>query len=143
MKKQNTEIPDLDVMRLLELKKYERPEKNRAEKHIQNIMREVRSVSNEPALLLLPERGMGWLFAQPRYGIAALFVLFLGLHLIDRPVPKEGVGTVSLEAPEPSASVMAAVGTNQAVRLPGVAADESLYPAFSGEAKPVLTSLTE
>ncbi len=85
---------------LLSLKAYERPNEDRVEKNIQNIMRKIRSVNNRPGWLFLPEKGMAWLLARPRYGIAALFILFLGLHLMERPLPKPTIGLNHFEPPK-------------------------------------------
>lgn len=120
-KRENTEIPELDICGLLALKRYERPSANRVEKNIQNTMRTVRSTSNVPSLLIFPDKSFAWMFAQPRYGVAALFVLFLGLHLLDRPVPVASIGSMP-EIKAPGVDVMASVDTNQlkAATLPGI-----------------------
>jgi len=128
-KEEKAAIPDLDVSGLLALKTYERPDAKRTEKNIQNIMREVRTTSNVPSLLLFPDKSAAWMFAQPRYGVAALFIIFLGLHLLDHPLPAVLVGPVAIHK-EPGADIMAAVDTNRlkAAAVPG------LTPAYSSPA---------
>lgn len=123
--------PELDMTRLLALKTYERPDGTRTEKNIQNIMREVRAADRTPSLLLFPDKNFAWMFTQPRYGVAALFILFLGLHMLNRPMPRVPVGNTSLVPPEPAAEV-AAAGTNQtqAVTVPGLT---PAYTSFAGE----------
>jgi hypothetical protein len=132
-KNKNTEIPELDIAGLLTLKAYERPDAARAEKNIQNIMRAVRTTSNMPSLLLFPDKSFAWMFAQPRYGVAALFVLFLGLHLVDRPMPVAPVGPVVVK--DAAAEMMASVDTNQlkTAVIPGISPPFSL----AGEAAPL------
>lgn len=130
-KNKNTAVPELDIAGLLALKTYERPDKVRAEKNMQNIMRAVRSTDRTPSLLIFPDKSAAWMFAQPRYGVAALFVIFLGLHMLSRPMPKASIGTTSLEKPE-LASAVAAAGTNQpnSVAVPGLT---PTYSSLAGE----------
>ncbi|MBM4152132.1 MAG: RNA polymerase sigma factor, partial [Kiritimatiellaceae bacterium] len=71
---------------LAALKTYERSGSAQIEKTVQNTMRIVRSTNNIPSLLFLPEKDSAW-FTQPRYGIIALFVLFLAMHQVKRPLP--------------------------------------------------------
>lgn len=129
-----TETPGLDIAGLLALKTYERPDGSRSEKNIQNIMRTVRATNNAPSLLFFPDKSFAWMFAQPRYGVAALFIIFLGLHLLDRPVPVSP-GPAGLERPEPAAAITLA-GTNQinAAQVPGIA---PAYTSLAGEAPPL------
>jgi hypothetical protein len=89
---------ELDIAGLLSLRAFERPDAARAEKNIQNTMHAVRSADRLPWLLLFPDKNVAGIFSQPRYGVAALFVIFLGLHLLDQPMPS---GTV-LSVPEPT-----------------------------------------
>ena len=130
-----TEATELDMTGLLALKTYERPDKNRTEKNIQNIMRIVRTTNNAPSLLFFPDKNFSWMFAQPRYGVAALFILFLGLHLLDRPVSAVPPVTANLERPEPAAAI-ALTETNQlnTARVPGIA---PAYTSLAGEAAPL------
>ena len=134
-KNEKTAPAELNIAGLLALKTFERPDEDRAEKNIQNIMREVRAADRTPSLLLFPDKSFGWMFAQPRYGVAALFILFLGLHLLDRPMPVTTAGTIMLKAPE-TAEAVAAAGTNQikSAAIPGLA--PAAFPAFPGESKP-------
>ena len=132
-KNKKTATPELDIAGLLALKTYEKPDAKRVEKNIQNIMREVRTTSHVPSLLLFPDKSFAWMFAQPRYGVAALFVLFLGLHLLQRPMPVALVGTSVIK--EPNAEMMASVDTNRLT----AAAVLGITPPFSaaGEAAPL------
>ncbi|MEI8207302.1 MAG: hypothetical protein WCG03_10525 [Kiritimatiellales bacterium] len=124
-KTKKTEASELDIAGLLALKAYERPEANRMEKNIQSTMRTVRATSNVPSLF--PDKSFAWMFAQPRYGIAALFVLFLGLHLLERPLPIASVGSMAL-VKAPDVESMASMDTNQlkAASIPGISSPLSL-----------------
>lgn len=127
---------DLNIAGLLALKKYESPDASRTEKNIQSIMRAVRTTSNVPSLLLFPDKSFAWMFAQPRYGVAALFILFLGLHLLDRPMPTApSAGIAMLKVPG-AAEAVAAAGTNHlnAVTVPGLT---PTYTSLAGEPAPL------
>jgi hypothetical protein len=138
--KEKTVNGELDICGLLALKAYESPDGDRIEKNIQNIMREVRTTNNAPSLLFFPDKSFGWMFAQPRYGVAALFIVFLGLHLLERPLPATSVGTVMLRTPETAEAVAAAAGTNYVKKVPGLS---SLYTSVVGEKKPEFTARKE
>jgi hypothetical protein len=124
-KNKKTEASELDIAGLLALKAYEHPDALRVEKNIQNTMRAVRSTSNIPSLF--PDKSFAWMFAQPRYGVAALFVLFLGLHLLERPLPLASVGPVAV-VKSPDEEIMASMNTNQlkAAAIPGISRPLSL-----------------
>jgi hypothetical protein len=134
-KNKETTAPSLNVAGLLALKRYERPEAIRAEKNIQNTMRAVRTTSNAPSLLLFPDKSFAWMFAQPRYGVAALFVIFLGLNLLGRPMPVASVSPVVV-VKAPGADIMSSVDTNRhkAANVPGIV---PAYTALAGEAAPL------
>ena len=70
------------LQQLLHLKRYEMPDAARLTKNRQNIMRQVREESLRERWSLggLLEVNIPWFFAEPRYGIAALFVVFAGLQ---------------------------------------------------------------
>ena len=76
------DVADVMLQQLLHLKKYEQPDAARMAKNRQNIMRQVREVSHQKRWSLgdLLEVNIPWFFAEPRYGIAALFVVFAGLQ---------------------------------------------------------------
>lgn len=114
MRMEKTEDSGLDISGLLALKVFERPDADRIEKNIQNTLRAVRTAHKRPSLHFFPDKSTAWMFAQPRYGIAALFVLFLGLHLMQRPMPDEPVGSAASVVQEPvfGEVVSSAVGTN-------------------------------
>ena len=137
-KDKKTEATELDIAGLLALKDYERPDALRVEKNIQNTMRAVRTTSNAPSLLIFPDKSFAWMFAQPRYGVAALFVLFLGLHLLERPLPSASIGSLAV-VKAPGVEIMAAVDTNQlkASAIPGISPPLSV----AGEPEPLSSYL--
>jgi len=127
-KNKKTEASKLDIAGLLALKAYEHPDAARVEKNIQSTMRTVRATSNVQTLF--PDKSFAWMFAQPRYGVAALFVLFLGLHLLERPLPASSVGSMAV-VKAPDVESMASMDTNQlkATSIPGI----SLPLSVAGE----------
>ena len=70
------------LQQLMHLKKYEVPEASRLTRNKQNIMRQVREVSSQKKRVLsdLIEVNISWFYAEPRYGIAFLFIIFAGLQ---------------------------------------------------------------
>ncbi len=110
MKKEQTE--GLDIAGLLALKTYEHPDAERIEKNVQSTLQAVRAAHKRPTLHFFPDKSAAWMFAQPRYGIAALFVVFLGLHLVKQPMPAETVGTAAVQ--EPRVEMELLVATNRA-----------------------------
>lgn len=117
MKKEKNER--LDVARLLSLKAYERPRPECVEENVSQILRAVRAAPNpRPQRVSL---NFGWFFAQPRYGIAALFVLFLGLHFVRKPAARPPVYAVHAVAPLEAQQIDSAAETNQMPMVPTIA----------------------
>ncbi len=56
-------------------------------------MHAVRAANKRPSLLLFPDKSLGWMLAQPRYGVVALFLVFLVLHTCGRLKPVEPVSS--------------------------------------------------
>jgi len=119
--------PELDVKELLILKAYARPDRDRIEKNIENIMHAVRSAHKRPSLHHFPDKSLTWMFAQPRYGVAALFLIFLGLHLLKAPVPEAPVGPGVIE--EPGIHLSSGMETN-AVPGAGIPAVDPVHPSL-------------
>jgi hypothetical protein len=140
MRTEKIKTSGLDMAGLLALKAFERPDADRIEKNIQNTLRAVRTAHKRPSLHFFPDKSTAWMFAQPRYGIAALFVLFLGLHLMQRPMPAETVGSAVVQEPVLGEVVSAAVATNDSPAfIPPV--PTGLRPNYSSLIQPV--SFTE
>jgi hypothetical protein len=105
-------VTELDIAGLLSLKTFERPDEARIEKNIKSTMQAVRVAHKSPSLLLFPDKSTAWMFAQPRYGVAALFILFLGLQLMNPPMPVESVGSAVVKQPELAAGLREASSSN-------------------------------
>lgn len=73
---------NLLLQQLFHLKGYEMPDAARMVRNKQNIMRQVREASSRKRWSLsdLLEVNIPWFFAEPRYGIAALFIVFASLQ---------------------------------------------------------------
>lgn len=126
--------PEIDIERLLALKAFEKPSDERIEKNIQNTMRAVREANAKPSLLHFPDKSYTWMFAQPRYGIAALFILFLGLHLLERPMPTQSPASSGVVSADPSGDAELAVR----MVLESTNSTATVVPGL----KPVYSSLT-
>ncbi len=133
MSRSNKETPELDIVGLLSLKAFEQPNPERIEKGVQSTMQAVRVAHKRPSLHLFPDKSMAWMFAQPRYGIAALFILFLGLHLVRQPLPTEALGAGMLEEPSVEMDIANVVATN----LPSAIAIPEVTPNYSSLIQPV------
>ena len=70
------------LQQLFHLKSYEKPDAARLTKNKQNIMRQVREINSRKrrSLADLLAVNIPWFFAEPRYGIAALFIMFATLQ---------------------------------------------------------------
>ena len=138
MSKKHPETPEVDIAGLLSLKAFEHPDAERAEKNIQSTMQAVRAARHQPSLHFFPDKSLAWMFAQPRYGIAALFVLFLGLHVMQRSMPTESVGSgVVVEEPGAEIDFASMVDSN----APPSIAIPAVRSAYSSLVQPV--SFTE
>ncbi|MCK5675691.1 MAG: hypothetical protein KAH99_01595, partial [Verrucomicrobia bacterium] len=75
---------DALLRQLFHLKVYENPDAARMIRNKQNIMRRVREASSRKhwSLADLLEVNIPWFFTEPKYGIAALFVVFAGLQYL-------------------------------------------------------------
>lgn len=82
MDKTSEDPADVLLQQLLHLKGYETPDATRMTRNKQNIMRQVREASSRKRWSLsdLLEVNIPWFFAEPRYGIAALFIVFATLQ---------------------------------------------------------------
>jgi len=89
---------DVLLQQLLHLKSYETPDAIRMAKNKQNIMRQVREANSRThwSLSDLLEVNIPWFFAEPRYGIAALFVVFATLQFLGVNMQKEVRGKTGI-----------------------------------------------
>ncbi len=130
------EVSESELGDLLALKAYARPDTARVEKNIENTMHAVRTAHKKPSLHHFPDKSMAWMFAQPRYGVAALFIIFLALLLLDRPMPKVSSADVVPLKMEPSEEDVANVlSTNlpPKMALPGMAPSDRLGSRTLGD----------
>jgi hypothetical protein len=84
MKKDGMEPADLILQDLFHLKRFETPDPGRMVRNKQNIMRQIRQESHNKKSTIgdLIELNFPWLFAEPKYGVAILFVAFAGLQYL-------------------------------------------------------------
>jgi len=75
---------DVLLRQLFHLKGYETPDTARMIKNKQNIIRQVREINSRKRwnLFDLLEVNIPWFFAEPKYGIAGLFVAFASLQYL-------------------------------------------------------------
>jgi hypothetical protein len=84
MKEDGMEPADLMLQDLFHLKRFETPDTARMVRNKQNIMRQIRQESQNKKNTIgdLIELNFPWLFAEPKYGVAILFVAFAGLQYL-------------------------------------------------------------
>ena len=84
LKESRTDSADLMLRQLIHLKQFEKPDPSRMVRNRQNIMRQIRqeSQSKRKSIGDLIEFNFPWLFAEPKYGVALLFVAFAGLQYL-------------------------------------------------------------
>lgn len=122
------------LQQLMHLKTYEVPETARMTRNRQNIMREIRNAQANPRRSLgdLIESSMPWFFAEPKYGIAALFIAFVGLQYIgiNARTSSQSTGIYTSNTTDYSYdNTAAAISTNRYPRLPDT---RSLFESPTG-----------
>lgn len=72
------------LLEALHLKRYETADEGRLLRNRQNIMREVRSIqaNRKPSYFERLETRLGWFYAEPKYGLALIFLLFALLQFV-------------------------------------------------------------
>jgi len=117
--------------RLLYLKRYEKPDAYRMTRNRQNIMREVRQLNGNRrrSLADLVEVSIPWFFAEPRYGMALLFVAFAALQFLGVQSQKHEDGTTGIytSGADFSNYETTSVATNR-ISYPQVPKDFQLFP---------------
>jgi len=124
-----TDLADERLQQLLHLKGFETPTSARMSRSRQNIMREVRSIGSKKERTFgeLLEMNIPWFFAEPRYGIAALFVLFAGLHFLGLSTQNTDRKTGLYSAPSSEWASASASSSNQVV-YPKLPTNFALFP---------------
>lgn len=69
----------LSVRQMISLKAYEKPDEKAATSTVSRIMHEIREQEKQREK---SDEKWAWFFAEPRYGLAALIVLFFALHML-------------------------------------------------------------
>lgn len=84
LKESGVQSTDHLFRHLIHLKRYEKPDAARMVRNKQNIMRQIRQESQNKSKSIgdLIEFSFPWLFAEPKYGVALLFVAFVGLQYL-------------------------------------------------------------
>ncbi len=93
------------LKKLLHLKRYETPEVSRMTRNKQNIMRHVREASRNRRKSVgdVLEINFPWFFAEPKYGVALLFVAFAALQYVGvnaRHAAQSNTGIYTMSAEE-------------------------------------------
>jgi hypothetical protein len=113
------------LKQLMHLKTYETPETARMTRNKQNIMREIRNAqaNKRKSLGDLLELNMPWFFAEPKYGIAALFIAFVGLQYVGMHsrTSSQSTGIYTSTTPDYAnpARPQVTISTNRYPQLPG------------------------
>ena len=78
------EPAELMLQDLFHLKRFEMPDASRMVRNKQNILRQIRQEGQNKRKPIgdLIELNFPWLFAEPKYGVAILFVAFAGLQYL-------------------------------------------------------------
>ena len=122
---------DVRLQQLLHLKKYETPSPERMVKNKQNIMRQVREANSKKRWSLgdLIEMNIPWFFAEPRYGIAALFIVFAALQFWGVNSQKKSQGKTGIYTSESGMAMLdqATISSNT-VSYPSLPKNFSLFP---------------
>jgi hypothetical protein len=84
LKETGMEPAELMLQHLFHLKRFETPDDASMVRNKQNIMRQIRQEGEKKRKPIgdLIELNFPWLFAEPKYGVAVLFVAFAGLQYL-------------------------------------------------------------
>lgn len=132
MKSEGTESADLTLQHLFHLKRFEVPDASRMTRNKQNIMRQVRQESQNKRRTLgdLIELNFPWLFAEPKYGVALLFVAFAGLQYLGvnaRQAANSDTGIYTTPTGQFAAYEQPAAAVSNAIPYPEVPDDLRLF----------------
>ena len=123
------------LLKLFHLKGYERPDPARMVRSRQNIMRQIRETkARKWTLSDLLEVNIPWFFAEPRYGIAALFVVFAALQFWGVNAQKQMQADTDMYVPSQEVAVAEAsanIYTNS-ITYPKLPKDLQLSPHQQG-----------
>lgn len=129
-----TDVEAGDLLKqLFHLKRYETPEISRMTRNKQNIMRQVRETGQNRRKSLgdLMEINFPWFFAEPKYGVALLFVAFAGLQYIGsnaRYAAQNDTGIYPTPIDRFAAYEQPATATTNAIEYPELPVGTPLFP---------------
>ena len=123
------------LTKLLHLKHYETPDPSRMTRNKQNIMRQVREsqASKRKPLLDLLELNIPWFFAEPKYGLAAVFIAFLALQYVGINARHSQTGTGVYSSGMGVADFEPAVSGIESNRYPTLPRDYQLFGQPEGD----------
>jgi hypothetical protein len=130
------ELGEALLKQLFHLKQYETPDPARMTRNRQNIMRSVREVSQSQRKSLsdLIEINFPWFFAEPRYGVAMLFVAFAGLQFLGvnaRHAAQSDTGIYTTSTDRIAAFQQAAAASTNTVEYPRLPGGSRLFQDWS------------
>ena len=131
------DVADELLQKLFHLKSYEIPDSERMTRNKQNIMRRVREVNSRTRwdLFDLLEVNIPWFFAEPKYGIAALFIAFASLQYLgvsSRHIPNGQTGIYTASDQMASLDRRTTISTNM-VSYPELPDNLNLFPNQQGD----------
>ena len=129
-------LADVRLQQLLHLKRYETPDSSRMVRSRQNIMRQVREASSRKRWSLgeLLEVNIPWFFAEPRYGVAVLFIIFAGLQFLGTPKKQTHTGIYTAPAAKMAAYESAPASATNQFAYPKLPSNVALFPSQRGDA---------
>ena len=132
LKENGMDPADLMLQRLIHLKRFEKPDAARMVRNKQNIMRQIRQESQNKSKSIgdLIEMNFPWLFAEPKYGVAVLFVAFAGLQYLGvnaRQAASSQTGIYTTPAGQFAAYEQPAATVSSSIPYPEVPEDLRLF----------------
>ncbi len=120
------------LQQLFHLKRFETPEVARMTRNKQNIMRQVRETDRNKRKSLgdLLEINFPWFFAEPKYGVALLFVAFTALQYLginDRHAAQSNTGIYTSSGDRFAAYESSAATTTNTINYPELPRGETLF----------------
>lgn len=142
MEMTGVELGEEVLKQLFHLKRYETPEVSRMTRNKQNIMRKVREASRNKRKSFgdLIEINFPWFFAEPKYGVAMLFVAFAGLQYLGvnaRHAEQANTGIFTASTDRLAAYEQPAAAATNTVDYPKLPSGLPLFPSQqnNGEVK--------
>jgi len=132
------EQAELLLQKLMHLKRYEVAEAHRMIRNKQNIMRQVRESARTQrrSLVDLLEVNIPWFFAEPKYGLAVLFVAFVGLQYLGINARNAAQSQTGIYTAPRSMAVLeqSSILSTNSISYPKLPSNMSLFPEERGAA---------